>query len=506
MVVTGSAARKVSSWDKLFPAQKLTAAQAVLLIILAGSLLRLLLAYAVGLGIDESYMVGISRQIDWSYFDHPPLHVWLAGGWARLFGESAGAVRFPFIILFAATTWLMYELTASAYGERSGLWAVIAFSLAPVFTLSTASWVLPDGPLMFFLLLAATLARRAIVTEHESAAWFLWLAAGAAGGLAMLSKYLAIFFFAGVGLYLLASRAHRFWLTRPQPWAGMALAGVIFAPVIFWNVDNDFASFAFQGARATPESLNVNWLIQGIGGQLLYLMPPIAIALIVAILRASPRRKPADRFFLFLSVPAIGIFLALAFVTRILPHWAMAGWLFAFPLLGRDLAALAVTQARGLKCAAVATTVLFVGFLALAATQAQSGWASRYIAYKKDPTVDLYDWRDLATILAERNLLPADGFVATGQWIEAGKINYALAGKVAVLCLCNDPRGFAFLHDNEQYAGANALLLSRQADRLATIGGYFNSVENLPDIVLTRAGRPVITLKAARGINLKAAL
>jgi len=504
MVFTRSASRKVSSWDRLFPAKKLTATQAVLLIIATGFLLRIVLAYAVGLGVDESYMAGISRQFHWSYFDHPPLHVWLVGGWAKIFGESPLALRLPFILVFAGTTWLMFALTAEAYGERAGLWAVIAFSLAPVFTLSTASWVLPDGPLMFFLLLAAILTRRALTAENESAAWFLWLAAGAAGGLAMLSKYLAIFFFAGAGLYLLTSQAYRFWLARPQPWAGIALAAVIFAPVVVWNVNHDFASFAFQGVRARPESLNVTWLLQGLGGQVLYLIPWIAVALLVAIVKASPGRQPADNFFLLLSAPAIGVFLVLAFVTRILPHWAMAGWLFAFPLLGRDLAALAAPQARILKYATAATTALLLGFLAVAATQAQSGWASRYIVSKKDPTLDLYDWRDLAALVAERNLVPADGFVAAGQWIEAGKINYALGGKAAVLCLCGDPRGFAFLHDKEDYVGTNALLLSRHADRITALGRYFNSTQSLPDIVLTRAGRTAVTLKAALGMNLKA--
>ncbi len=505
MNVTRDAAHKFVLLDRFFQSHRLTATQAVVLIIVTASLFRLILAYAVGLGVDESYMIGVSRQLDWSYFDHPPLHVWLAGGWAKLFGESPLAVRFPFITLFAGTTWFLYRLTAGAYGEQSGLWAVIAFSLTPVFTLSTASWVLPDGPLMFFLLLAAISVRHAVATEGEGAAWLWWLGAGAAGGLAMLSKYLAVFFFVGVGLFLLLSRANRSWLSRPQPWAGIAIAGFMFAPVVVWNVNHDFASFAFQGARAKPESMNVIWLVQGIGGQVLYLMPLIALALTVAIARASPSRDSADSFFLLLSVPAIAIFLVLAFVTRILPHWAMAGWLFAFPLLGRDLAALAGKSARVLKYAAVATTALLLGFLVLATTQAQNGWASRYIPFKKDPTLDLYDWRDLAVVLAERHLVPADGFVAAGRWIEAGKINYALAGQVAVLCLCNDPRSFAFLHDNEDYVGANALLLSRHADRIGEIGRYFNNVESLPDIVLTRAGRPAVTLKAALGLNMKAA-
>src|ERR1700761_7142734 len=39
---------------------------------------RIVFAFTFGLGIDESYTVAISRGLSLSYFDHPPLHVWLA--------------------------------------------------------------------------------------------------------------------------------------------------------------------------------------------------------------------------------------------------------------------------------------------------------------------------------------------------------------------------------------------------------------------------------------------
>ena len=70
------------------------------------------------------------------YFDHPPLHVWMAWAAVRLFGSEAPiVVRLPFILLFAGSTWLMYDLTARLFGERAGVWAA-ALDLAPMFTLA----------------------------------------------------------------------------------------------------------------------------------------------------------------------------------------------------------------------------------------------------------------------------------------------------------------------------------------------------------------------------------
>ena len=73
--------------------QDMSPTRAVLLIIAASSIVRILVAAAVGLCIDESYIVGVSRQFALSYFDHPPLHIWLVGGWAKLIGDDRPHLR-----------------------------------------------------------------------------------------------------------------------------------------------------------------------------------------------------------------------------------------------------------------------------------------------------------------------------------------------------------------------------------------------------------------------------
>ena len=45
---------------------------ALLLLILAATLIRLAFAAATGLGVDESYMVSAGRILSLGYFDHPP--------------------------------------------------------------------------------------------------------------------------------------------------------------------------------------------------------------------------------------------------------------------------------------------------------------------------------------------------------------------------------------------------------------------------------------------------
>src|SRR5262249_34877829 len=162
--------------------------------------------------------VATARTFALSTFDHPPLSWWLAGGASWLFGtESALAVRLPFVLLFALTTWLMFVLTRLLFGDRAGLFAALTLHLAPVLGWTTGSFGLPAGPLGAAMLAGAyCLARVLFAQGPPSPMW--WLAAGACGGVACLSKLHGAFLFAGTALYLLTTPAKRHWLLSPWPY------------------------------------------------------------------------------------------------------------------------------------------------------------------------------------------------------------------------------------------------------------------------------------------------
>src|ERR1700722_12014830 len=150
---------------------------------------RLLFAFTIDLGIDESYTVAISRALSLSYFDHPPLHLWIVHFAARVLGEN-GAARVPFIGLFFATGWIYYRLASGLFGPRAALIAVYALNVTPFFFASAGSWIVPDGPLLFGLIIAAWAAARVFFEDslNEALAWRLWLLVGIGLGLAGLSK------------------------------------------------------------------------------------------------------------------------------------------------------------------------------------------------------------------------------------------------------------------------------------------------------------------------------
>jgi 4-amino-4-deoxy-L-arabinose transferase-like glycosyltransferase len=485
------------------------AAARVLWLIALTALARLVLAASLGLSVDESYTVAISRHLAASYFDHPPLHVWLAGLAARLSGsERPLLLRLPDICLFAASTWLMLRVTAHAYGERAGLWAAVAFNLAPLFTLNAAGGILPDGPLVLFALLAVLCFMRALPATDAPRPQLLWmLAAGCASGLALLSKYTALFTVASLALYLLSCRPRL--LTTPAPWLAALAVLILVTPVLVWNAEHGWASFAFQGGRARPVAFSPGRALLDFAGQLLYVLPWTALALLAALWRALRRgpRDPVAWLFACLAVLPIVAFTLVGLWAEALPHWAAVGWLFAFPLLGERLARLEERAPRLPARLAAISGAFVVLVVALWTSQADLGWIERLAPgfARHDPTLDQLDWKALKPVVMQMRSRNPELVVAAVSWIDAGKADYALGGDVPVVCLSSDAREFGVQRELRAFDGRDALIIAAagRADWLELAAPHFRRLEPAADVVLTRGGRPALTLHTALGYGLR---
>ncbi|MEO8669215.1 MAG: glycosyltransferase family 39 protein [Bauldia sp.] len=486
--------------------------RAVALIIIIGTALRLVVASTTGLGIDESYMASNARILSLSYVDHPPLHVWLAGLAARLAGSEAPIVlRLPFVFLFAGSTWLIFLLTRRLFGPEAGLWAVIAFSIAPVLSLASGSWMLPGGPLVFFLLAAAVAVADIVFAPAPPALPVLrWILAGCLAGLALLSKYSAIFFFAGVFVFLATTPGGRRWLATPGPWIGVLVGALLFVPVVVWNARNGMAGLAFQEGRFDEFSISAGNLLLNIGGQALYLTPWLFLLLAYALVRtilAGPF-EPKGWLLGLLAIGPIAVFTILSLSVRSLPHWSLPGWLFAFPLAGREAARLAALRPTLARWLAMAASLIFAVSVTAFVAQAASGAIASARSVKGRPadrTVYLVDWTELKDALSERGLLTTDTVVAADDWTTAGKASYALGAGVPVLCLCKNPHHFAARQDQRSFSGRDVIVVSEAGGKQRRRGadGYFASMTPLAPVEITRAGKVVLGLDLAIGHSLQ---
>lgn len=489
-------------------------ARAVLVLIVATGALRIAVAAISGLGFDESYMVANARVFALSYVDAPPLHVWLVGALAKLAGsESPLLLRLPFIALFAGSTWLMYRLTERLFGARAGLWAALAFNLAPVFTLAHASWVLPDGPLIFFMLATAHIVAGILFTDDPSHPDLRWFAAGVCGGLATLAKFHGAFLFLAILAFLLTVRTQRRWLATAGPWLGALAGALVFSPVVVWNFQHGLTGVLFQADRlSASHGLTLRWLPMSVGGQILYLTPWLFLPLAYYLAKALWRGPAAARLW-FLGLLAIGpivFFTGAALFARGLPHWPMPGWLFAFPILGEAAASLVLRWPRLLRYGAWTTAALLLLAVTAMGMQARNSALSRAVPglfHPRDPTIDLLDWTGLGPALAERGLIDAQTpAVAASYWTDAGKANYAIGRTVQVLCLCLNPQQFAYAQNLPAFVGRDLILVGTKgilASRKDVLFRRFERVEPLAPVVLMRGGVPALELQLYRGVGFK---
>src|SRR5262249_39540189 len=154
-----------------------------LAVIAIATVLRLVVAVLLPVGEDEAYAIGIARQWSLSYYDHPPLHFWLVGGWAKLWdSEALWLLRPPFVALGAVSSWLVFVLGRRLFGDAAGLWALVLFNVAPVYGVAHGTMVLPDGPLLAASLGVAVMLARIVFDEGGARQLGRWALCGALAG------------------------------------------------------------------------------------------------------------------------------------------------------------------------------------------------------------------------------------------------------------------------------------------------------------------------------------
>ena len=471
-----------------------------LAILIGFTVARIVFAFTIGLGIDESYTVATSRRLCLSYFDHPPLHLWIARLAVLAVGENV-AVRIAFVGLFFATGWIYYNFVSRLFGPRSALVALFALNVTPFFFASAGGWVVPDGPLLFGLAVAAWAASRLFFPKpaEEASAWRFSPIVGLGLGLAGLSKYSAILTAIGLVTFTLFSPEQRHWLKHPALYASAILACAMIMPVVFWNGEHGWVSFEFQGGRGVPSGqLHPSQLATMTFGEIAFLSPWIFAPLVAGLVNAVRNWRDDRRFFLLcLSLPPILLFtLTPLWGGRGQPHWTMPGWFFAFALMGIWANELG-TSIKALRRWALVTASLLAAIAALAVVQASTGWPWVILMTHSgvaDPMLESFDWSGLKNAPIFRS--PPD-FVISTKWSDAGKIAVALGPQIPVFVLSNDPRGWAFLDESGRFVGRSGVIVTPAAEVTSTLAmarPLFAEFEQPQLYALGRRGRAEIKL------------
>jgi 4-amino-4-deoxy-L-arabinose transferase-like glycosyltransferase len=226
----------------------------ILLLISVG--LRFGVAYDLPLTADEAHYALYALHLDWSYFDHPPMVGWLQSIVLSIgIGSSEFVLRIVPNVLHFLIGVALYFLSLRIYPKHPlvGFFAVILFEFSLMFQLMGIV-MLPDTPLLLFTILSIFSFERACNTNQ----WHSWLLYGIFLGLMGLSKYTAILIALGYFLWILFNQPKLF--LNIKLWFSAILAVIIISPVIFWNIENEWASFLYQIEHSNVEGSQWSWL------------------------------------------------------------------------------------------------------------------------------------------------------------------------------------------------------------------------------------------------------
>ena len=296
-------------------------------------LLRLIYLGQAQLIPDEAYYWNYAQHMDLSYIDHPPMVAWLIWLGTSIFGDSEFGVRIAAYICSLVTMGYLYTLTLNIYDKSTSMRAMLLLAVLPIGFVH-GMLMTPDAPLLAAWAATLYYMERALIAGRSSA----WIGVGIAFGLGILSKYtLGLLGFSAL-LFMLLDPVARRWLFRPHPYLAATLALLLFAPVIIWNSENDWASFLFQSRRVVGVGMDNELSIQYLPMHILVLLTPIGIiaAGMALFIRNNYGTPPVNRHRLFIQIFAgvpLAVFVFVSIFNAPRFHWTTPLWLALLPTI-----------------------------------------------------------------------------------------------------------------------------------------------------------------------------
>jgi 4-amino-4-deoxy-L-arabinose transferase-like glycosyltransferase len=466
---------------------------ALTLYMLAGILLiRLLFIGIMGPMPQDAYYFFYSEHLDLSYFDHPPGIAYILWLFTSIFGKNVIAIKLADSIVTMLTVFFFYKLSRSFYEQERALKSVLLFfSTLMVTVLSLVST--PDTPLLLFWTISLYLLHKAIFLHKN----FYWIWAGIAMGLAFDSKYSGVFLPAGMILFLLLSTQHRKLLTTVWPWLNCLFFILIISPVLFWNFENNFASFRFQGEErmqsASTFILQPKNLLGLIGHQSAILGPFIFIFLFYGLYILIKKYKnkwtelSGEKLFLLsFFLPIFLLFLGISLVYWVKLNWMMPAYISGLIWVSQYI------NFKWLRIQVVfsflihillAIEVLFYPF-SIRSDDTWFGWkelSNQVTAIEKKHTVDFIFSADSYKTAAELNLFMPE-FIYSENVIGENALQFDFIGT-----------------NLKRLKGKNALFINSQPGATDTeksgsvpseVIPYFSSVIELEPIIIKNNGFP----------------
>ena len=411
-------------------------------LILISTLIRCIIASSSELGNVEAYYWTFAQHLQWNYFDHPPIVGWLIRlTTANLQLHSEFFTRAGAIISSAVSTWLIFMIGSKINNERTGWFAALLYTSSLYASLGAGAYILPDSPQLVFWFLSIFLLVKILHSKQpHSNLTLLWCYWGIATGLCVMCKAHGIFLWLGLILYCLLF--DRSWFKCRGIYLSAIITIVIVSPIIIWNLQNHFASYAFHSHRVSLSDATIHF--ERFAKQLLKMIlitNPVNFFLIcicLVVYRKLSVWKKDIQLILCCSLPLILLLLIVSLFRETYPHWSGPAWstLLLIPAIRLNMDPGNKVIPNNIKWALA--FLLIVGFSEILITNLYPGTSSEQKEGlnlgKGDLSLDMFGWKytggkfdSLYKQDIIHKLMPPGAPIIVSKWFPAAHIDFYIA-------------------------------------------------------------------------------
>ncbi|OIO12534.1 MAG: hypothetical protein AUJ53_02050 [Flavobacteriaceae bacterium CG1_02_35_72] len=321
------------------------------LFILGIVFINLIQSYFTPIIKDEAYYWRWSQDLDWGFFDHPPLVAFIIKLSSFFFADALG-VRFITVLLNALMIKIIWELIpVKNKTHKNSAFIFFIILMAMPFVNLYGFITTPDAPLLFFSALYLLALKRFEAKSQLFNILFLSLAAA----LLIYTKY-----FGGIVILLSFIFNPKLFLKKSTYLVGI-LAFIILIPYLYWLYNNDFISLNYHlFQRKSIGYLQPKFVYGYLLGTIGILNPALILLLFWQLVKKKVAVSKENSFMIRMFVGYLAFFFLYSFRSWIEAHW-IAFAVIPMTLLLYDLCILNMKLFNQVKYIGIISIVLIFG-------------------------------------------------------------------------------------------------------------------------------------------------
>lgn len=418
---------------------------------------------------DSYYYWDWGRHLALSYYDGSPAIAYLMRLFSIIFGNNIVAINFLGVITIFLCLYFIYQTCRLFFNEQIALNACIIWLLSTLVIHFLFLWVTYDNPMMATWTMTMFFSAKFIKNQKTIDLYLI----GCSAGLLLLSKYTGVVLLLALMIYITFLPSYRKLFLNKHFYFSLLVSVAIASPVLIWNYQHDWISFAYQlEHRGLPAAwTNVKNYLDKVISQwnILILLP------IYALFKNKQNENIAQKnFLLFLNFVSFTFFLF--FLYQSITSHIVRHWLTPFTVSGAILCSYYFNKFQLRKTFLLTVVVYASANLAMLTT---------YSFFQES-----YDKNRMAYTLAQeavKHYFQPDTVVVTSEWESAAQILFWLPGKPFIYTLpCGVQNQYAFWNTefirNIKAKQIKKILYLDFEDKSFCINKFFTHCEKLPTL------------------------